>query len=360
MILLPAIDIKDGQCVRLLQGDYDTAQVVAEDPVKTAKGFQEEGARWLHMVDLDGAKDGKPVNAQTVFAVRAQVDMHIELGGGIRDMETLSFYLEGGVDRVILGSAALHDPAFVKAAVKRYSKRIAVGVDAIDGKVAVEGWLDTSEVGYLELAREMDRIGVSYLIVTDISKDGTLQGPNLAMLDRVNHEVRCNVIASGGVSSMLDIINLYDLGLYGAIAGRSLYAGTLDLASAIVLSQRISGRTAKNAMELDDHLERYFRKSELIPAVIQEADTGAVLMLAYMNQESLQKTIDTGTTWFYSRSRNCLWNKGETSGHFQRVKRIYGDCDDDSLLVLVDQKGVACHTGKHSCFYKEIYRGQEK
>lgn len=354
MIILPAIDIKDGKCVRLFQGDYSTAEVVAEDPVETAKSFAAQGARWLHMVDLDGAKSGKPVNAEVVFAVRQNVGMHIEIGGGIRDMETLEYYLQNGIDRVILGSAALKDPQFVAQAIQKYGKQIAVGIDAIDGKVAVEGWLDKSEVDYVDLAKKIDKMGVSYIILTDISKDGTMNGPNLTMLDRVNQEVSCNVIASGGVSSILDVINIYDLGMYGAIAGKSVYLGALDLAAAVIASQKVQKKRPKNAQEVDDNLERYFHKSELLPAIVQEEGTNEVLMLAYMNQAALEKTLETGFTWFYSRSRKQLWNKGETSGNTQKVVRICADCDDDTLLVQVKQKGPACHTGQHSCFFKEI------
>lgn len=356
MIILPAIDIHEGRCVRLFQGDYATAEIVAEDPVETAQKFESQGARWLHIVDLDGAKEGKPINSEVIFKVRENVDMHIEIGGGIRDMETLEYYLSRGIDRIILGSAALNDREFVKSAIDKYGKKIAVGIDALDGKVAVEGWLDKSEVDYLDLAKEVDALGASYIIITDISKDGTLHGPNLTMLDSVNQEVSANVIASGGISSILDIVNLYDLGLYGAIAGRSVYTGALDLSASLMVSQRISNKKPKNNIEMNDHLERYFRKSDLIPAIIQEASSGEVLMLAYMNQQSLLKTLETGYTWFYSRSRDQLWNKGESSGNTQQVVSINADCDDDTLLIKVIQKGPACHTGKHSCFYKELLK----
>lgn len=356
MIILPAIDLKDGQCVRLFQGDYETVEIVANDPVETARLFEKQGARWLHMVDLDGAKDGRPANAEVVFQVRDSVDMHIELGGGIRDMETVEFYLDRGIDRVILGSAALHNPKFVEEAIRRYGKKIAVGIDAKDGKVAVDGWLDTSEVDYIELAKKIDQMGCSYIIVTDIAKDGTMNGPNLVMLDRINQEIQCNVVASGGVSSLLDIINLHDLGLYGAIAGRSLYNGALDLGAAVVAAQRLGNKRPKNSMEVEDNLERYFKKAELLPAIIQEAGTKQVLMLAYMNLESLEKSVTTGYTWFYSRSRKTLWNKGETSGNTQKIRSIRCDCDDDTLLIEVEQKGAACHTGSHTCFFKEILK----
>ena len=225
MIILPAIDLHQGQCVRLLQGDYATAHVVADSALDTARSFQEQGARWMHMVDLDGAKGGAPQNAQLIFDVLQNVDMHIEVGGGIRDMASVELYLEKGVSRVILGSAALENPAFVKEAVGRYGKKIAVGIDALGGKAAAQGWTEKSGKDYLELAKEMEALGVEFIICTDIQQDGMMSGPNLEMLDKLNRAVSCNIIASGGVSSLLDIVNLYDLGLYGAIAGKSIYTG---------------------------------------------------------------------------------------------------------------------------------------
>ncbi len=357
MILLPAIDLHEGKCVRLFRGDYDTAEVVAPDPLTTAKKFREQGAHWLHMVDLDGAKDGKPVNSQLIFEVVEQTDLHVEVGGGIRDMETVEQYLSRGVSRVILGSAALRDPEFVREAVRRYGKSIAVGIDALDGKVAAEGWLEQSQVDYLEFAKTMEDAGVRYLICTDIHRDGTMNGPNLVMLDKLNQAVNCHIIASGGVSSLLDIVNLYDLGLYGAIAGKSIYTGALDLRAAISACRKISGKGAPKDMP-EDELDLYFRKSDLIPAIIQDDDTEEVLMLAYMNRESFRKSLETGYTWFYSRSRKTLWNKGETSGHTQKIVSVYADCDDDTLLLRVKQKGSACHTGSHSCFFKKL-RGED-
>lgn len=352
MILLPAIDLHQGQCVRLLRGDYDTAQVVAADPVETARAFEEQGAGWLHVVDLDGAKEGAPKNAELIARVVERTGLQVEVGGGIRNMATVDRYLELGAARVILGSAALRDPQFVAEAVKRYGKRVAVGIDALGGKVAAEGWLEQSQVDYLELARRMEDLGVQYLICTDISQDGTLAGPNLTMLDQLNQAVSCHVVASGGVSSLLDIVNLYDLGLYGAIAGKALYTGALDLRTAIAACRRIAGEKGDGLSE--DELDLYFRKSDLIPAIIQDDDTGEVLMLAYMNRESFRKSLETGTTWFYSRSRKALWNKGETSGHTQTIVGVWADCDDDTLLLRVKQKGAACHTGSHSCFYKKL------
>lgn len=233
MLILPAIDIKDGNCVRLRKGDYSTAHKVAEDAVDTAKEFEAAGAKFIHMVDLDGAKDGKRVNSELILSVRKAVNTKIEVGGGIRTMEDVDFYLENGIDRVILGSAAIKAPDFVREAVKKYSEKIAVSIDAKNGFVSAEGWLDNSEVNFKDLAKEMEDIGVKYLIFTDISKDGMLSGPNLTMLDELKTAVKCSIIASGGVASLKDIINLTDLDIYGAICGQAIYSGTLNLQQAI-------------------------------------------------------------------------------------------------------------------------------
>ena len=239
MLVLPAIDIKDGTCVRLYKGDYSTAHKVAESAVDTAKKFEEDGAEWLHMVDLDGAKDGKRVNSDVILDVRKNCGLNIEVGGGIRDMEAVDFYIENGINRVILGSAAIRDPDFVKAAVKKYSDKIAVSIDARDGMVSADGWTDTSEVNYIELAKKMESIGVKYLIFTDISKDGMLSGPNLTMLDELKSSVKCSIIASGGVANLMDIVNLARLNIYGAISGKAVYTGVLDLAQAIAAANAV-------------------------------------------------------------------------------------------------------------------------
>ena len=234
MILLPAIDIKDGNCVRLLKGDYGTVEKVAEDPFETAKAFRAAGAEYLHMVDLDGAKDGKRVNRALFLEMAKKTDLKIELGGGIRTMEAVDDYLTNGIERVILGSVAVKDPKFVREAVEKYGERVAVGIDAKNGMVATEGWLDTSNVSYLDLAKAMVSIGVKTIIFTDISRDGTLAGPNLEQLEAIQKAANCQIIASGGIRDLDDIRHLRDLGLYGTICGKSLYKGTLDLKTAIL------------------------------------------------------------------------------------------------------------------------------
>jgi len=233
MIILPAIDIKDGQCVRLTKGDFATAEKVAEDPLETALFFQQTGAEWVHMVDLDGAKEGSPRNSGVFLHVARNTRLKVELGGGIRTLENIDFYMEQRVSRVILGSAAISDPELVKAAVKKYGERVAVGIDARNGMVSGGGWLNDSDIYYLELAKRMEDIGVRCIIFTDISKDGTLSGPNLEQLGKLNEAVSCDIIASGGIHTMKDIVDLKEMGLYGAICGKSIYKGTLSLSEAL-------------------------------------------------------------------------------------------------------------------------------
>lgn len=237
MIILPAIDIKDGKCVRLYKGDFNTVEKVAESPLETALSFQKTGAQYLHMVDLDGAKDGNLANKEVFLEVAKETSLKIELGGGIRDEQSASFYLENGIERVILGSAAVKNPQLVKDLVKEYCDRIVVGIDAMHGMVKTEGWLDTSEVNYIDLAKEMESIGVQYIVYTDISKDGTLTGPNLQELKAINDQVNVNIIASGGISNIKDIKALKKLGVYGAICGKSLYKNTLSLAEALQVAR---------------------------------------------------------------------------------------------------------------------------
>lgn len=233
MIILPAIDICGGQCVRLLRGDFGTAEKVAEDPLETALSFRAAGADWLHMVDLDGAKAGRPVNTAIFTQAAEKSGLKVEVGGGIRSMETVEAYLAAGVSRVILGSAALSNPDLVEEAAGRYGDRIAVGIDAKNRMVSADGWLNDSRVDFIELARRVEQMGVGCIIFTDISKDGTLSGPNLEQLDELRRAVGCRVIASGGISDIEDIRALRQLDIYGAICGKSLYSGRLDLAEAI-------------------------------------------------------------------------------------------------------------------------------
>lgn len=239
MIILPAIDIKDGNCVRLFKGDYSTVQKVAESPYIAAQRFADAGARWMHMVDLDGAKDAKLVNADLIADVAKSSGLSVEVGGGIRDMKAVEYYLSRGINKVILGSAAVKDPQFVVDAVKNYGDKIVVGIDAKDGVVRAEGWIDSSDINYIELAKRMEDVGVRTIVFTDIDQDGTLAGPNLKQLDDLVHQVDCNIVASGGVAVLKDIINLAELDVYGAICGKAIYSGNLDLKLALEMTRKI-------------------------------------------------------------------------------------------------------------------------
>jgi phosphoribosylformimino-5-aminoimidazole carboxamide ribotide isomerase len=234
MIILPAIDLHNGQCVRLYKGDFATVEKVAENPVETAELFKKSGAKWLHMVDLNGAKTGEKINHNVIAGVARSTTLSIELGGGIRDMTSVEDYLNCGIKRIILGSAALKNPSFVKQAVSKYHEKIAVGIDAKNGFVATEGWLDHSNVSYLDFAQQMEYIGVKFIIFTDIGRDGTLTGPNFEQLNAIQSAVSCNIIASGGIRDIDHIKMLSHMNLYGAICGKSLYSGTLNLKEAII------------------------------------------------------------------------------------------------------------------------------
>ncbi len=238
MIFFPAIDLKDGRCVRLVQGDMERATVFNDDPAAQARAFAEAGCEWLHMVDLDGAFAGRPVNTEAVAAVLEAIDIPVQLGGGIRDLETIGRWLERGVRRVILGTVALRDPELLKKACRLHPGRVAVAIDATHGMVAVEGWAEVSEVGALQLARRFEDAGAAAIIHTDIARDGAMAGPNIAATVDLAKAVTTPVIASGGVSSMADLEALKAAGagiLEGVISGRALYDGRIDPAAAVAL-----------------------------------------------------------------------------------------------------------------------------
>lgn len=241
MILFPAIDLKDGRCVRLQQGDMDRATVFNDDPAAQAKTFEDQGFRWLHVVDLDGAFAGKPMNAAAVDAILGRVGFPVQLGGGIRDMQTVEGWLEKGVRRVIIGTAAVRDPDFVKAAAKAFPGQVAVGIDARDGFVSVEGWAETSSLSAEDLGRRFEDAGVAAIIYTDIARDGMLEGVNWDGTIALANALSIPIIASGGLASMADIERLAapDAAiLEGAITGRALYDGRIDPTAAL---ERLAG-----------------------------------------------------------------------------------------------------------------------
>ena len=233
MILLPAIDLYEKKVVRLTRGDYAQMTVYNDDPVAQAKLFQEAGAQWLHTVDLEGAKDGSTPNYSVIEAICKDTSLKVEIGGGIRSLDTIQKYLDAGVERVILGTKAVTDPAFLEESLDKFGSHIAVGVDIKDGKIAIKGWLETAQDSVEDFFTKLCKLGVSTVICTDVSKDGMLAGTNVDLYRQLSQKFSLDLIASGGVSSQEDLTRLKALGLYGAILGKALYTGALDLKEAL-------------------------------------------------------------------------------------------------------------------------------
>lgn len=237
MKIFPAIDLIDGKAVRLKKGDYNEVTVYSDCPPEMAKKFKEAGAEWIHVVDLDGARDGSTANFETVAEI-AKSGLKVEIGGGIRSMETVKKYIDAGVSRVIIGTAAVSDPEFLKAAIAQYREKIAVGVDIKDGMVAIKGWKELSAFECFEFCEKLQSEGVSTVICTDISKDGMLGGTNTELYRRLSEKFSMNFVASGGVSTIDDIKKLSEMGMYGAIVGKALYTGNINLEEAIFVAKQ--------------------------------------------------------------------------------------------------------------------------
>lgn len=237
MLIYPAIDLYEGKAVRLYKGDYAQMTVYNEDPAQVAADFQKCGASCIHMVDLEGAKSGTTPNLATICRVKEQTGLFCEVGGGIRNMDIVSRYLDAGLDRVILGTAAVTNPDFAKEAVDAYGEKIAIGVDIKDGFVAVKGWTEKSSLEAFTFCRQMESIGIKTLICTDISKDGAMQGPNHDLYQRLSKELGMQIIASGGVSAIEDVKRLAAMDIHGAIIGKAYYTGAIDLREAIEVAK---------------------------------------------------------------------------------------------------------------------------
>ncbi|PFN26468.1 1-(5-phosphoribosyl)-5-[(5-phosphoribosylamino)methylideneamino]imidazole-4-carboxamide isomerase [Bacillus cereus] len=229
MEIFPAIDLKEGRCVRLYQGEFSKETVMNEDPVAQAIIFEKLGAKKLHIVDLDGAVAGESLNLSVIESICRAVRIPVQVGGGIRSLVAVDKLLLAGVEKVILGTAALYDKAFLEEAIRLYNEKIIVGIDAKNGFVATRGWLDVSEISYIDLAKQMENLGVRTIVFTDISKDGTLAGPNFEQLESLQNSVDIRLIASGGVASIQDVKKLHDMNIYGVIIGKALYEKTIDL-----------------------------------------------------------------------------------------------------------------------------------
>ncbi|MBQ7653640.1 MAG: 1-(5-phosphoribosyl)-5-[Clostridia bacterium] len=237
MIILPAIDLYEKKAVRLLKGDYEKMTVYSDDPIEIARDFEAKGATYIHMVDLEGAKDATVPNISVVSQVAKETNLFVEIGGGIRNIETADRYISAGVGRVILGTAAVTDESFLKEAIAKYGDKIAVGADVKDGFIAIKGWLEKSQIKLEDFFEKMESLGVDNIICTDISKDGAMRGTNLEMYKSLSEKYDLNITASGGVSDLDDIRKLRDMGLYGAIIGKAYYTGAVDLREALEVAR---------------------------------------------------------------------------------------------------------------------------
>ncbi|MBC3805368.1 1-(5-phosphoribosyl)-5-[(5-phosphoribosylamino)methylideneamino]imidazole-4-carboxamide isomerase [Acetobacterium fimetarium] len=233
MIVFPAIDLKNGKCVRLMQGQKDAETIYFDNPVDVALNWQSKGAEYLHLVDLDGAFDGQPKNLELIKKIVEALDIPVELGGGIRTLEIAKEYIDSGVSRIIIGTQAVKDFGFIEKLLDLYDDKVCVSIDAKNGIVCTEGWVENSNIEALELASKLERYGLSTLVYTDISKDGMMTGPNFEMLGVLNNNLNMDIIASGGISCIEDMKRLNSMGLYGAITGKALYEGTIDLEALI-------------------------------------------------------------------------------------------------------------------------------
>ncbi|MBI4606712.1 MAG: phosphoribosyl-AMP cyclohydrolase [Planctomycetes bacterium] len=371
--VFPAIDLRGGHCVRLVRGARDAEIRYGDDPVEAARRWAAEGAECLHVIDLGGAF-GEPHSRGAILAIARVVDLPVQAGGGVRDEATLAELLEGGVARAILGTRAFRDPEFLERAVLRHgAPRIVLALDTDGERIKVSGWEESSSLGIeagLELAA---RSGVEHLLVTATDRDGTLEGPRLELLERVLASARAKVVAAGGIGTLehvRQVLALASSRLEGVVVGRALYEGTVSLPEAVALARDLGRREgamqsdsqggSEKTAGLDAILDAVkYDASGLVPAVVQDAKDGQVLMVAYMNRESLRRTLEGGVTCFWSRSRKEFWVKGATSGNTQKVVRVALDCDRDCVLVVVEQKGVACHTGSRSCFFSEVVAGED-
>ena len=345
MIVYPAIDIRNGKCVRLLQGSFDKETVYSDDPVAMAKQLVQKGASWLHIVDLDGARTGVASNLPLIEKM-VKLGVRIELGGGIRTREDGAQRMACGGARCVLGTAAIEDPALVRWAAKTYPGRVAIGIDAKDGKVAVKGWEEQSALTPLEVAKQAAEAGVRTVIYTEIANDGMQNGPDIAGSMRLMEQSGLEVIVSGGVGCLEDVARVQKAGLPGVIIGKAMYDGRLEIEQALQMQE-------EDAMFSQDQVK--YNEQGLVPVIAQDVQTGAVLMQAYMNQEALALTLEKGHMVYWSRSRQELWEKGATSGQIQELVSLTADCDGDCLLAQVVQKGGgACHTGAYSCFFNAM------
>ena len=353
--IIPCLDVQNGMVVKGV--NFEGIKEVG-DPVECAVAYDRQGADEICFLDITATHEGRGTMMDVVRQTAKKVFVPLTVGGGIRTVEDYRQVLRAGADKVSVNSAAIRNPELIRQAADKFgSQCVVVAVDAkrrADGGWGVfinGGRIDTG-LDVLEWVRRCEHLGAGEILLTSMDADGTKQGFDLPLTNQVSRAVSIPVIASGGCGRLEDFSEVFQKTGADAALAASLFHYrelTVEQVKAHLHQNGIPVRRwGGNVMDLD----LLFQKGELIPAIIQEASTGQVLMLAYMNRESLEKTLDTGYTWFYSRSRQTLWNKGATSGHRQKVLRMYYDCDEDTILAVVEQTGSACHTGAHSCFYR--------
>lgn len=341
MLLIPAIDLINGQCVRLHQGDYHQKTTYQLDPIKLAQNFQHQGAKLLHIIDLDGAKAQAPQNQNIIKKIRNHTSLELQVGGGIRTIKHMQQYLDIGIDHLIIGTSALKPQLLKKALQSIPTQKLTISIDIKNDQVATEGWTKTNHIPVQELIQDLQKLGLQRFIITDISRDGTLQGINPTFISRIRKYINGQLIIAGGVKNHLDLFLLDYLQIDGAISGKAILEGHLSFPPP----------------QDNPYQKIKFNEQGLIPAIIQDHHNQKILMLGYLNRESLYKTLTQQTIWFYSRSQKKLWHKGSTSGNYLKLHSITTDCDYDTLLITASQQGPAtCHTGQESCFHIPLFK----
>jgi imidazoleglycerol phosphate synthase cyclase subunit len=356
--IIPCLDVRDGKVVK---GVNFVGIREVGDPVECAIEYDRQGADEIVFLDITATHEDRGTMVDVVRRTAKNVFVPLTVGGGIRTAEDFREMLLAGADKVSVNSAAVRRPELIQEAASRFGNQCVVL--AIDGKkmkdgsyhVFVHGGRIDTGLDVVQWAKDAERLGAGEILLTSMDADGTKHGFDHDMLNAVCNAVNVPVIASGGCGTVGHFVKLFEeTGADAALAASIFHYGDLTVQEVKTVLER-KGISVRRTDELlmGRDLSVYFLKSQLIPGIVQDARTKEVLMMAYLSRESLQKTIDTGYTWFYSRSRQELWNKGATSGHFQKVISITPDCDRDTLLILVDQTGVACHTGHHSCFFRK-------
>ncbi|HIX30298.1 MAG TPA: imidazole glycerol phosphate synthase subunit HisF [Candidatus Blautia stercoravium] len=354
--IIPCLDVRDGKVVK---GIHFVGIREVGDPVEYAIEYDRQGADEICFLDITATHEGRKTMVDVVRKTAENVFVPLTVGGGIRSVEDFREILRAGADKVAVNSAAVDNPHLIRQAAEVFGSQCVVA--AIDAKrdetgafhVVVHGGRKDTGLDAVWWAKECERLGAGEILLTSMDADGAKEGFDLELLRAVCGVVSIPVIASGGCGKIEHFSQVFEeTGADAALAASLFHYKelTVDEVKAHLEEHKIPVRRQKKMKEI----EEYFTKADLLPAIVQEAETGEVLMLAYMNRESFQKTLETGYTWFYSRSRQELWNKGATSGHVQKVVDIKGDCDKDTVLITVVQTGAACHTGAHSCFFREI------